>query len=624
MATRTPIGPSVNVSANNDGRKWGVVPGTQRGYASGSVIGSLPLLESAVAQITTKRALKIANSRTGAIFVCEAKYLNLLARAISQAPDSHVYTAFPPSKSRVLIKVAARSTGGKVDVTGSPESWMAIQVREARMHKTVYDRLGSRGPCMSVAPFYYSGVDPSNGLYYTVMMCPGGTVKSLHDLVAENKVTMQVYRVVEASIANVWRTGALIGDMASGDIICSSQGMASIVDFDSAIVIPRETETLLKNGIASLERSVRMDKCGVVRKSTEPEYSAVFELASRVPSQMRTIRTLVSTVYQRTTWHPDFEYLRFLWSRVVSKPGRSGRSGGGSSGSSGSGSDRLARAGGYLRKGARLMQRGLRSHATENTGITIRKIVSLSNENKSQWRERRHGKGWTHTPRHTERTRINRPSRPDSREVALEQERESSSSSSRPVATAPAEYAHTLLGSGQNGSHSGTALRSINNITNEISNVNYGLYGTSNNNSISGKKRKILVEETKGFLASNVGKKLYEEFTRTNNGHALLDWYLTEEIPVYGRTKNENVKKMTRMQLDRSSGKTKMEVVWAGIVQSAMNAALSSNPTLKINTGGRYATVVKNIQTQMNEKRGRKQPPKPQGYFAAFKSLIGL
>jgi hypothetical protein len=269
------------------------------------------------------------------------------------------------------------------------------------------------------------------------------------------------------------------------------------------------------------------------------------------------------------------------------------------------------------------MQRGLRSHATENTGITLRKIVSLSNENKSQWRERRHGKGWTHTPRHaTERTRINRPSRPDSREVALEQERESSSSS-RPVATAPAEYAHTLLGSGQNGSRSGTALRSINNITNEIANVNYRLYGTSNNNSISGKKRKILVEETKGFLESNVGKKLYEEFTRTNNGHALLDWYLTEENPVYGTTKNETVKKMTRMQLDRSSGKTKMEVVWAGIVQSAMNAALSSNPTLKINTRGRYATVVKNIQTQMNEKRGRKMPPKPQGYFGYLKGFFG-
>jgi hypothetical protein len=380
------------------------------------------------------------------------------------------------------------------------------------------------------------------------------------------------------------------------------------VDFDSAIVIPTGTARLLKDGINKLARASGAKGCGVItRKSTVPEYSNAFDLAARNPRDMQEIQSLVSTIYDRATWHPDFEFLKYAWSHIAGK----------SSSSSGGGA--WGRSLGHLRRGAHILKRGLgrvsESARDDSPPVKIRRVVSLPEDAKAHWRERIHGKSWSHVPEMRARQDADGWARRSAASTAPPPNAGRSAVSGGVAAggggggggvSAPAPFIQQMLRNASGVGSSGGGMEGGNAVSidpDAITNANYEQYSQMTKD--NPRKRTVLSTEVARFLkpggAGDVYKQTLKNHVNKGSAHGirLAKWYL-------GQPGRSDYKNLTTNAARNRYAKEHFDEVFRMMATDAMDVTLSSSSFF--GAGPRDQCVIEHIEKFMKEGQGTSSP----------------
>jgi hypothetical protein len=342
----------------------------------GVVLKTDSLMHAAIQNMFYRRAVHLAECRHGAIYDVRADMTHLRAVLSDVYREAFVSVGVPArlNDAHVIIKVNRMSPAAEWN------TWLRYRVREAKMHAAVYEKLESKGlaSCQFVPPLYFAGVDPSSGLFFTVMQRPQGTLVPITNLIKRGTFTMTTYRSLEAAIGNVWNVGAMMCDVSAGNILVSSNGSVSVVDFDSSIVYPPHISARLHARIDSLYRSVPLSRCMRIKHSSVPELVALWDLVMKPNNDDAVLKQLAIGVYGRKTWLPDVTMLRILFDVASSGVSRS----------SGTSRRRLFTP---IKKFFKPFHRESES-SFKLPSLKLRRMVALPENSKHEWKPRHHGK----------------------------------------------------------------------------------------------------------------------------------------------------------------------------------------------------------------------------------------
>jgi len=405
----------VNNSFENTGIAWNVMPGALPGQLPAQSIQRTDAIGAAVSQVFGVAADPVAQARHGVFYHVRARGTMLYNRLLSQPHHTTTMvtrqgTPLPPGET-LLVKVSHFKSTMDKDMWNT---WLSLRIREARMHKSLDARLAASKGCQYVPAFRFAGLDATTGLYYVVMSHPPSKVVPLLRLLSENTLHIRHYRAIEAAMLAIWGVGALLGDVSAGNILVSPKGeFATVIDFDSSIVIPTDLHERLATEISRLygRADLKRTRCNIIQNSRTPNGLEIFNLVftpplnkSEVPDITR-LQELVRIVYKRRNWFPDFHLLQFLWKRIKENPASVGPM-----------KAPIINTPTQLARGLASVNRAYtkihRAHRTilkkvqyakskmetvkkSRVGaLRIRRVVPLPEEEKSKWRVRRHGASW--------------------------------------------------------------------------------------------------------------------------------------------------------------------------------------------------------------------------------------
>jgi len=283
------------------------------------------LMHSKIETLFGGRVRTIAESRHGAIYEIESNLTYCKSLVDRHHGAAFVQGSVAAGRMDKQIPLLLKVTRVHGNVPWG--SWLRYRVREARMHDVVHNKLYRNGmqACMFVPAVYFAGVEHTSGMYFTFIQRPTGTLTTITNLIKHGRFTMNTYRAVESAVGAVWSTGAMVCDSSAGNILFSSRGGASIIDFDSSIVYPPEIRERLLDNIRAL--GMRLGKCLRVKNSTAPEFVRIWDLVMKPNNEegLRKLKRLAIDVYGRKSWLPDANMLRVLYpiansvSRVTGK-----------------------------------------------------------------------------------------------------------------------------------------------------------------------------------------------------------------------------------------------------------------------------------------------------------------
>ena len=320
---REKLNETYNVSPENAGtsRNWNVNAGAQTVNKPQGAIATDVHMDHAVRSLFLNKAERIASSRHGGIYDVIGNFANVYGILTRDANAFVQGYGFPGGQNvRFLVKVT-RTTPSK-----EWNAWLRFRVREAKMHRAVYAKLGAVSKCLFVPMPFFAGVDYSTGLYYSIMQRPLGSLVPISQLIKANKFTMHTYRSIEAAVASIWRVGAMLTDTSEGNVLVSSKGFVTIVDFDSSIVLPPEIATRMTSNINTLWGGHKHDACYRISNSKEADLVKMFNFVTRQQSDMPMLKRLTINVYGRSSWFPDVNMLTLLFQAAeASTPSRGKR-----------------------------------------------------------------------------------------------------------------------------------------------------------------------------------------------------------------------------------------------------------------------------------------------------------
>ena len=349
------------------------------------IIKSDSLMHSQVAN-TFPGARRIAGGRHGAVYEINAN-MTYCQSLVSNNGEAYVDGVAPPMHRSIDFLLKVTRMTDRVPWS----TWLRYRVREAKMHAAIHHKLQNGfASCMFVPAVYFAGVHSSSGMYFTFIQRPSGTLTSITNLIKHGKFTMDIYRSLEAAVGGVWNTGAMICDASAGNILVSSRGVASIVDFDSSIVYPTEIRVRLHNEMRALGR--RLGRCLRVQNSSAPEFVRVWDLVMKPNNDEAVLKRLAIDVYGRRSWLPDVTMLRLLFNIASTTKG-----GGVTVASSSKSRLRLFAP---IKKFFSPLRK---DESFQFPSLRIRRVGALSKEERSEWRPRQHG----HSERRSSTSRRN-------------------------------------------------------------------------------------------------------------------------------------------------------------------------------------------------------------------------
>lgn len=366
-----------DVSPENAGlsANWNVNPGSQTNKEPQGAIKTDVHMDHAVSAMFLNKAERIASSRHGGIYEV---YGNVDALYASLSRDTNAFvqgSGYPQGQNfRAIIKVT------RTHATSWNE-WLRFRVREAKMHAAVYTKLGGVARCLFVPDLYFAGVDYSTGMYFSVMQRPQGKLVSVARLIKDNKFNMHAYRAVEAAVSSIWRIGAMLTDTSEGNVLISSKGHATIIDFDSSIVLPNGIRERMWIQIDNVWKSHRLDSCHRILNSKEADLVKLFNFVTREQSDMPMLKRLTINVYGRKSWFPDVNMLTLLFQTAHAyKQQRGGKSSGS----------------GWISPVKKFFKPLRKDPEFKIPEIKIRRVQALPDEVKQVWRTRKHASGRSH------------------------------------------------------------------------------------------------------------------------------------------------------------------------------------------------------------------------------------
>lgn len=362
-----------NANVNNNVRKFlGSNIGAVTNARPEGIVTTDTHMNTWVETLFQNQALRIASSRHGAIYDVPAVLLQNLGNILQQAPSAYV-SGDPYTSKRALVKV------NRITPSKEWSDWLRFRIREARMHKKIAELLDPVSRCFFVAPFLFAGLDMSTGMYFTAMMRPPGSILPIATMVKTKELNMRVYRAVEAAIANVWRMGAMVTDTSQGNILYSTAGFATIVDFDSSIVLPEPIRSRMLQQIDALWKSRKVDKCYRIMHSKTADLVTAFDFVTREQVGVQKLKRLAIEVYGRRSWFPDSSMLGVLFQTAQATPDRT--------------KTPRRRIFHSLRKAFRKnAESTVSKQSTVNLPeVRMRRIGALPEREKSEWRIRHHG-----------------------------------------------------------------------------------------------------------------------------------------------------------------------------------------------------------------------------------------
>lgn len=382
----------MSVTNAGTGSNWNLNAGPQSNVTPTGMITSDAQMQYAVQSRFYNRAVRLAPTRHGAIYDVRVNNdvrssLQHIFTMVQSDPNRAAFVAGPrpfPTAANVLITVAHMPA--RKSMTWN--TWLRYRVREAKMHLALYKRVAAThrtSSCSPVPMLYFAGVDHASGLYYVVMERRAGIVGPLSTIESQNKLSMGMYRAIEAAIGSLWYVGAMLADTSAGNMLMTSTNHVVMADFDSAIVIPAGLKDRLHAQLETFYtmRRTQQGPCRTIRGTEERELVNMWDFVMRESSNRPSLQRLAIDVYGRRRWFPDVELLRTLKisTRANTTPSKLRGMLGGVGGS-----------GGRLRNGLRGLLRGRsennRDGGSDFLNVRLRKIGALSNEEKSVWRRR--------------------------------------------------------------------------------------------------------------------------------------------------------------------------------------------------------------------------------------------
>ena len=390
---RTSIANTPFMSVTNAGTNanWNVNAGSQSNVAPTGLITTDAQMGVAVQSLFYKRATRLASTRHGAIYDVRANLTHLHA-VLSQDANRAAYVsgpkAFPSTATANVLITVAHMPSAKPT---SWNQWLRYRVREAKMHRVLYDKIAAThrsSQCSPVPMLHFAGVDHTTGLYFVVMQRPSGTLAPLSVVEAKGALSLGTYRTIEAAIGSLWFVGAMLSDTSAGNILVTSRNHVVIADYDSALVIPPGLKDRLYSQLYALYTSRPQGSCRTLKNTQDRDLVILWDFVMRESSNRPSLQRLAVDVYGRRRWFPDVELLRTLKiaSRNTRAPSRlretlaeALRSGRG-----------MRMGGGGLRELLRGRERNDNNGDSGSTflNVRLRKIGALPEEEKSVWRRR--------------------------------------------------------------------------------------------------------------------------------------------------------------------------------------------------------------------------------------------
>lgn len=365
---------------------WNLDPGSQTNREPQGAIKTDVHMEHAVQAMFFNRASRIASSRHGAIYDVRGNFDHLYT-VLGQDVNAFVRGPTYPggANAHVLIKVTRTSPSQPWN------DWLRYRVREAKMHRAVYEKLGGVSQCLFVPMLFFAGVDYNTGMYFCIMQRPPGNVVVVSQLIKENKFTMHAYRAIEAAVANIWRIGAMLTDTSEGNVLISSKGFATIVDFDSSIVLPPDIRERMQLQVENLWRGHRHDKCYRILSSKQADLVSLFNFVTRQQSDMPMLKRLTINVYGRSSWFPDVNMLTLLFQTAEAFKQTHGK--------------KTYKGLGWFKPVKKFFKPLRNDSDFQIPDIKMRRVLALPDAIKEVWRPRKHGGHREHVDRLPHRAR---------------------------------------------------------------------------------------------------------------------------------------------------------------------------------------------------------------------------